>query len=302
MEVNKIIKKHNKAKSDVVLDVIKVIFLFVVTFVTLFPFWNILVVSLNDAQDALRGGIYFWPREFSLASYRRIFQNELFMNSIKVSVARTFLATPLAVLVTAMSAYVVSRKELVGRKGLNLFFIFTMYFSGGIVPYYMVIRSMGLINNFFVYIIPGAMGVYNMILIRSFIDNLPEELFESAKLDGANDITIFFKIVMPLSKPILMTVALFVAVGQWNSWFDAHLFTTSQSLKPMQAILVEILNQYQVGETLSAQMSAAASGQSITPDSIRYAATIVSTLPIIMVYPFIQRYFIKGMMIGAIKS
>ena len=224
------------------------------------------------------------------------------MASVKVTVARTLIGTPIAVLVTAMCAYAVSRKELVGRKFLNLFFIFTMYFGGGIVPYYMIIKSLGLTDNFLVYVIPGAMGVYNMILIRSYIDTIPEDLFESARLDGANDVIIFFKIILPIAKPILVTVALFVAVTQWNSWFDAYLFTSSQDLKPMQSILVEILNQYQTGDSQSSQMSAAAAGRTTTPDSIRMAATIVSTIPIIIVYPFIQKYFVKGMMIGAVKS
>lgn len=293
---------QRSSKSDVVLDICKFLFLLFVTFVTIYPFWNILVVSLNDAKDALRGEIYFWPRKFSLASYAEILRNQEFIGSIKVTVARTVIGTPLAVLVTSMAAYVISRRNLVGRKPLSLFFIFTMYFGGGIVPYYMVIKNLGLIDNFLVFVIPGAMGVYNMILIRSFIDTLPEDLFESARLDGATDFTIYFKIILPLAKPILMTVALFVAVGQWNSWFDAFLYTSKQSLKPMQAILVEILNQYQTGGSNSAKMSAAASGQELTPDSIRMAATIVSTIPIIMVYPFIQKYFVKGMMLGAVKN
>jgi putative aldouronate transport system permease protein len=294
--------KKKLTKTDIILDVTILIFLAVITFITVYPFWNILIVSLNDAQDALRGGLFFWPRKFSLASYEQILSNKEFMASIKVTVARTLIGTPIAVLVTAMCAYAVSRKELVGRKFLNLFFIFTMYFGGGIVPYYMIIKSLGLTDNFLVYIIPGAMGVYNMILIRSYIDTIPEDLFESARLDGANDVIIFFKIILPIAKPILVTVALFVAVTQWNSWFDAYLFTSSQDLKPMQSILVEILNQYQTGDSQSSQMSAAAAGRTTTPDSIRMAATIVSTIPIIIVYPFIQKYFVKGMMIGAVKS
>lgn len=295
--------RRHESGSDLALDIIKWIFLAFILFVTLFPFWNVLVVSLNDANDALRGGIWFWPRKFSLASYVSIMNNSDFTNSIWVTIARTAIGTPVSVFITAAAAYVISRKQFTYHRAVNMLFIFTMYFGGGLVPFYMVIKTVGLINNFWVYIIPGAMGVYNMILIRSYIDSLPEDLFESAKLDGANDLRIFFQIVVPLCKPILMTVALFVAVGQWNSWFDAYLYTTSQSLKPMQAIMVEILNQYTVGSTTAAKMSAAASGAaSLTPDSIRMAATIVSTLPIIMVYPFVQRYFVKGMMLGAVKN
>lgn len=296
-------KVKHRDRGDLFLDVFKWVFLIGVAIVTIYPFWNIFVVSLNDATDAIRGGIYLWPRKFSLSSYSEILKNQEFMASIKVTVARTAIGTPISVFVTAMIAYMLSRKELLGRKWLTIAFIFTMYFGGGMVPTYMVIKNLGLINNFWVYILPSALGVYNMILIKNYIETLPEELFESARLDGANDLTIFFKIIVPLSKPILMTVGLFVAVGQWNSWFDAFLYTSSQNLKPMQSILVEILNQYQTGGSVSEQMSQAAAGKAaVTPDSIRMAATIVSTVPIIIVYPFIQKYFVKGIMLGAVKN
>jgi ABC-type sugar transport system, permease component len=296
-------KKRSRDRGDIFLDTFKWVFLIIIGIVTIYPFWNIFVVSLNDATDAIRGGIYLWPRKFSFSSYMEILKNSEFTGSIKVTLARTIIGTPVSVFVTAMIAYVLSRKELFGRKWMTLAFIFTMYFGGGMVPTYMVIKNLGLLDNFWVYILPGALSVYNMILIKNYIETLPEELFESARLDGANDLTIFFKIIVPLSKPILMTVGLFVAVGQWNSWFDAFLYTSSQDLKPMQSILVEILNQYQTGGSVSQQMSQAASGKAaVTPDSIRMAATIVSTVPIIIVYPFIQKYFVKGIMLGAVKS
>ena len=163
----------------------------------------------------------------------------------------------------------------------------------------MVLKNLGLLDNFLVYILPGLLSVYNMILVRNYIEGMPEALFEAARIDGANDLTIFFRIVMPLAKPIVMTIALFVAISQWNSWFDAYLYTNSQSLKTMQSILVEILNQYQTsdaGASAANQLS-----QSITPDSIRMAATMVTTIPIILVYPFIQKYFVKGIMLGSVK-
>lgn len=159
-----------------------------------------------------------------------------------------------------------------------------------------------MLNTFWVFIFPLMMSVYNMILVRSYVESMPESLFEAAKIDGATDLTVFFRLVLPLSKPILMTIGLFVAVNQWNSWFDAYLYTSAQSLKPMQSVLVEILNQYQTGGSVSQQMSNAKSGMTVTPDSIRMAATMVATIPIIMVYPFIQKYFVKGIMLGAVKA
>lgn len=294
--------KTVRTPSEWVLDIIKVVFLATVVVVTVYPFWNIFIISINDATDAIRGGIYFLPRKLSLNSYQEILGRQTFLDSIKVSVARTVVGTPVAVLVTSMLAFSLSRKDLVGRKFWNILFVFTMYFGGGLVPYYMVLKNIHLLDTFWVFIFPMAMSVYNMILVRSYIDSMPDELFEAAKIDGANDLVVYFKMVLPLSKPILMTVGLFVAISQWNSWFDAYLYTSSQSLKPMQSILVEILNQYQTGATTSAQMSNAKSGFTVTPDSIRMAATMVATIPIIMVYPFIQKYFVKGIMLGAVKA
>lgn len=288
-----------KSASDIILDIGKVLFLVLVVIICVYPFWNIFIISINDATDAMRGGIYFLPRKLSFSSYKDILTRLTFLHSILVTVARTVIGTPLAVLVTTALAYVLSRKELLWRKQITMLFIFTMYFGGGLVPYYMVLKNMGMLNNFIVYIFPNIVSVYNMILVRNYIEGMPEEIFESAKIDGANDLVIFFKLVLPLSKPIIMTIALFVAITHWNSWFDAYLYTNSQSLKVMQSILVEILNQYQ---TSGANQVANRATQSITPDSIRMAATMISTIPIIMLYPFIQKYFVKGIMLGSVKS
>lgn len=291
--------KSKKCFSDIVIDVVKVLFLVMVVVVCVYPFWNIFIISINDATDAMRGGLYFLPRILSLNSYIDILSRETFQHSILVTVARTVIGTPLAVLVTSALAYVMSRKELLGRKQLNLLFIFTMYFGGGMVPYYMILKSLGLLNNFWVFILPNLLSVYNMILVRNYIEGMPEAIFESAKIDGANDLVVFFRMVLPLAKPIIMTVALFVAIGHWNSWFDAYLYTNSQNLKTMQSILVEILNQYQTSE--AGASAADRMTQSITPDSIRMAATMVTTIPIIMVYPFVQKYFVQGIMLGSVK-
>lgn len=292
-------KYKKKCASDWFLDIFKVLFLVFVTVICVYPFWNIFIVSINDATDALRGGLYFLPRKLSIASYIDILKRDTFLHGIWVTLLRTAIGTPLAVLFTTMLAYVLSREDLLWKKGLNLLFVFTMYFGGGMVPYYMVLKNLGMLNNFIVFIFPNIISVYNMILVKNYIEGMPKEIFESSKIDGANDLVIFFKIVFPLSKPIIMTIALFVAVMHWNSWFDAYLYTNSQSLKTMQSILVEILNQYQ---TSSANQAANQAGQQLTPDSIRMAATMIATIPIIMVYPFIQKYFVKGIMLGSVKS
>ncbi len=291
--------KKQYAPSDRIFDIIAFIFLALVVVMCVYPFWNIFIISINDATDAIRGGIYFLPRKLSIASYEDILTRSTFLHSILVTVLRTGLGTPLAVLATTALAYVLSRQELLCKKPITLLFIFTMYFGGGLVPYYMVLKNLNMLDHFIVFIFPNLISVYNMILVRNYIEGMPQELFESSKIDGANDLIIFTKIILPLCKPIIMTIALFVAIMHWNSWFDAYLYTNSQSLKVMQSVLVEILNQYQ---TTAANQAANRAGQSVTPDSIRMAATMVATIPIIMVYPFIQKYFVKGIMLGAVKS
>jgi putative aldouronate transport system permease protein len=295
-----VIKHKKHTGEDRVISVIVFLVLTIVTLVTLYPFWNIFVISINDATDAIRGGLYLFPRVFSLESYKTIFRDSEFMNSIRITVLRTVIGTPLAVLATAGLAFSLSRRDLVGRKFFNFAFIFTMYFGGGMIPYYMILLDTHLYDTFWVYIFPNLVSVYNMILVKAYVDSMPAEIFESARIDGANDLRIFWQMVLPLSKPILMTIALFVAIGHWNSWFDSYYFTDSSSLKTLQAVLVKILNQYQTSSLQPGASQNAA--RSVSPDSIRMAASMVATIPIILVYPFVQKYFVKGIMIGAVKS
>ena len=221
------------------------------------------------------------------------------MTGAYITVLRTIIGTLVSLVANALLAFIVSRKRFLFRSQLSLFWVITMYVNGGMIPTFLVYRGFHLTGTFWVYIVPGAVSAFNMLVMRTYMLGLPDSLEESAQLDGAGYFTIFTRIISPLCKPVYATVALFVAVGQWNSWFDAYLFTNSQSLKTMQSILVEILNQYQ---SSSANQAANQASQTITPDSIRMAATMVATIPIIMVYPFIQKYFVKGIMLGSVKS
>ncbi|TLS54049.1 carbohydrate ABC transporter permease [Paenibacillus antri] len=295
---------RNASLSDYAFNVLLYAFLSAVFVVTFYPFWNILVVSLNDATDSVRGGLYLWPREFSLESYRSIFRNDELLLSVRVTVLRTIVGTPLTVLAISMMAYSLSKRKLILWRPLTLFFIFTMYFGGGLIPTYMVIKSLGLIDTFSVFIFPGLIGVFLMILVRTYMEQLPGELEESAKMDGANDLAIFARIVLPLCVPVLATIALFVGIGHWNSWYDSYIYTYKPELKTLQAVLVKILNQFQTGAMVSEAEQLANSSKRIpvSGESIRMAVTMVATIPIVMVYPFIQRYFVKGIMMGAIKS
>ena len=278
--------------------------LFILFAVTFFPFWNIFVLSLNEAGDSMRGGIFLWPRKISIDSYLAVFRNEEILSSLKITLLRTAIGVPSTVITTSMLAYGLSKKELVGRKFINLFFIFTMYFSGGLVPTYIVIKMLGLIDKLAVLILPNMINVFWMLLLRTYMEGLPKELEESAKIDGANDIIIFARIILPVCIPVLATVTLFSAISHWNSWYDSHIYTYKPELKTLSAILVQILNQYQTGSMLSEaqQLANDAKKMRVSSESIRMAVTMVATLPIIIVYPFIQRYFTKGIMIGAIKG
>jgi putative aldouronate transport system permease protein len=275
--------------------------LFIVTF---FPFWNIFVISLNDATDSLRGGLMLWPRVFTTDSYASVFKNQEILSSIRVTLARTLLGVPLTLLTISMSAYALKNKELVGRRFWNFFFVFTMIFSGGMIPSYMLIKSLGLIDNFLVFIFPGIMNVFWMILVRTYMEGLPRELEESARMDGANDIAIFFRIILPICLPVLATVGLFSAINHWNAWYDSYIYTSQAELKTLSAVLVKILNQYQTGAMLTQaqQMAESSKKVPVSSESIRMTVTMVATIPIILVYPFLQRFFIKGMLIGSVKS
>lgn len=296
--------REKKTMPERLFDISLYIFLSFIFIITFYPFWNILVISLNDATDTLRGGLYFWPRDITFESYRSVFSNPEIWSAIKVTLMRTVLGTALSLVCISMLAYSLSKRHLLGWRFFSFFFVFTMYFGGGLIPSYMVIKSLGLIDTFWVFIFPGMIGVFLMILVRTFMEQLPGEIEESAKIDGANDLQIFARIVMPLCVPVLATIGLFLAIGHWNSWYDSYIYTYKPELKTLQAVLVKILNQFQTGGMMSQaqQMAANNNRVPVSSESIRMAVTMVATLPIILVYPFVQKYFVKGMMMGAIKS
>lgn len=293
--------KKNHISLGSVLVYTALALLFVITF---FPFWNIFVLSLNDATDSLRGGLMLWPRAFTIDSYKAVFADTELLSALKVTLTRTLIGVPLNLLCVTTLAYALSQQNLVGRKYINLFFVFTMYFSGGMIPTYMIIKWLGLIDNFLVYLLPGLYNVYWMILVRTYIEGLPTGMLESAKIDGANDLQIFFRIVLPTCTPVTVTIGLFAAINHWNSWYDSYIYTNKNSLKTLSAVLVKILNQYQTGSMMTAaqQMAAASKKIPVSSESLRMAVTMVTTIPIILVYPFVQKYFIKGIMLGSVKE
>ncbi|WP_438448435.1 carbohydrate ABC transporter permease [Gorillibacterium sp. sgz5001074] len=291
--------------SDKVFDTCNILFMLALMIITLYPFINMLAVSLNDANDAIKGGIYIWPRSWTMENYKYIFGESSIYHSTLISALRTVIGTAVAVFCTAMLAYTISRQDYVLRKFVTMFFVFTMYFSGGLIPVYLLIKNLNLIDSFWVYIIPGIVGVFNMIVIRSFIEGLPEGILESARIDGAGEFTTFMRVVLPLTIPALATVSLFVAVGQWNSWFDVFLYNSSNlNLSTLQYELMKILQTSNTATSQSAGDVYAQSGSvtSVTPASIRATMTIIAGVPILVVYPFLQKYFVQGMTVGGVKG
>jgi putative aldouronate transport system permease protein len=289
--------------NDRIIDIVIYTLLAVLSFTAIYPFWNTLVMSLNEGKDTSMGGLTFWPREFTFDNYEVIFSDERFFRAMGISFARTVSGTFLSVLITALMAFALAKKELKGKKYYMIFAIITMYFQGGLIPTYLWLREIGLFNNFWVLIIPGILSIWNMIVFRTFFQGLSEELEESAKLDGCNYYGLFFRIVLPISGPVFATLSLFTAVGLWNDWFNAGIFINNADLLPVQNYLMNMINSSSTAEMLS-QMGSGVSvvTQTVTPKSLQMTAVMVVTLPIIMVYPFLQKYFVKGVMIGSLKE
>jgi len=270
-------------------------------FLMLYPVWYVTVLSLNDATDAMMGGIFWWPRKFSLESYATVFANKAILQAFWITVTRTLLATVLHVFFTAMVAYALSKKDLVGRKFFLAFGTVTMFFGGGLIPYFLVIKGLGLFDSYLVYLFPALFSFYNLIIFQAFFREMPAELEESARLDGCSDWTIFLRIILPLSKPVLATIALFVGVGTWNDYFTGVIFINNPDLQPIQTFLYRIVSENTSSEML-ANTPAGIRSTSVTSTSLKLATMVVTTAPIVAVYPFLQKYFVKGMLLGSIKG
>ena len=294
-------RKIKKSVPDKIFVVCNTIFMIAFVIITLYPVLNTLAISLNDGTDALRGGIYLLPRKWTMKNYITVLQKNNLITGAYITVLRTVLGTVTALFANAILAFIVSRKRFLFKRSLSLFWVITMYVNGGMIPVFLLYKNLGLTNSFWVYVIPGMVSAFNMLVIRTYMAGIPDSLEESAQLDGAGYTTIFLKIISPLCKPVYATVALFVAVGQWNSWFDAMLYNRmSQQYTTLQYELMKLLSSV-TNQSGSAEAMKNAIG-SVTPTSVRAAATILTMLPIICLYPFLQRYFVTGLTIGGVKE
>lgn len=293
-------KKKRSKTGDKVFNLCNAIFMILFVVVTLYPVLNTLAVACNDGTDALRGGIHLWPRRWSMKNFETVLKIDRLPTAALITVERTIIGTLLALFANAVLAFIVSRKRFIFKKFMSLFWVVTMYVNGGLIPTFLLFKSLGLTNSFAVYVIPGMFSAFNMLVIRTFMNGIPDSLEESAQLDGAGYTKIFLRIISPLCKPVYATVALFVAVGQWNSWFDAMLYNRlSDKLTTLQYELMKLLSSVTKQGTSIESMK---QGGAVTPTSVRAAATILTMLPIICLYPFLQRYFVTGMTLGGVKE
>lgn len=293
------IKKANRHPSNVISYIICVI----VMLACFYPFYYIIICSFSQ-PNMVSKGVFLWPVKLTLYTYQQILKQNNIPSAFLVSVARTVIGTLLCIFVTSFLAYLVTQKEMIGRKFIYRLIIITMYFNTGLIPWYITMRMYGLQNNFLLYILPGAVNAFYLILVKTFIEQLPSSLEEAARIDGAGFFKIYYRIILPLSKPIIATVTVFCAVAQWNSWTDNYFLVGNKSLQTLQLILYNYLNQAQV---LANAMNNSTNGgmdlsKQITPLSIQMGVTVITILPIMLVYPFLQKQFAKGIMMGAIKG
>ncbi len=290
---------NKRSFSEICFDTINVFLLILMMLLTVYPLIYVLFASVSDA-GSLMGykGMLWRPLGFSLDAYTNVFRNPMIVKGYGNTLFVVLMGLVLNITLTAFGAYALSRKSLLYRKPLMLFIIFTMFFSGGLIPLYLTVKGVGLIDSLWSLIIPTAINTFNLILMKTAFEAIPDALEESAKIDGANDFVILFRIVLPLSMPVVAVMLLYYGVGHWNSWFNAMIFLQERSLYPLQLVLRGILLQ---GEA-SSNSGASDEDAAMLAATLKYATIIVATVPILFVYPFLQKYFVKGALIGAVKG
>ncbi|MEK4357781.1 carbohydrate ABC transporter permease [Paenibacillus sp. FSL M7-1455] len=291
-----------------VFNLLNYILLTLFGFLMIYPFIYILIYSLNDGKDSMVGALYFFPRKFTLDNYAQVFDNKQIWQAYKITILRTVTGTVLHVLLCTLMAYALSKKTLPGRTFFTFYIFLPTIFSAGFIPYFITLQKLHLINTFWVYVIPMLFNFMHIVIIRTFLQGIPEEIEESARIDGLNDFQIFMRIIIPLSGPVIATISLFIGVAHWNDWFTGTYYVSDKNLIPVQTLLQQMLTE---AEALSSSMQRAAQqgGQTVnvnmagaTPESLRMALLVITVFPILCVYPFLQKYFVKGVMIGSVKG
>lgn len=294
--------KFKRTLEDNIVDSIVYFILLIIFITSFYPFYLSIILSFNDGLDSTKGGIYLLPRVLTLNNYKLFFTNVNWINAFVLTIFRTLLGTSVTVFVTLLVAYGLSYKNLMFKKFYITLIIISMYFSGGLIPYYITLKSVGLLNSFWVYIIPGALNLFFVLVAMSFFKDISPEMSESAMLDGASEITILIKIIMPISKPIMATLAIFSGVGHWNSWFDSAFFVRDESLRTLGYRLMEVINKSNIPSNAGTATKNMASLAATNPLATQVTAMVISVLPIMFIYPFLQKYFMSGLTLGSVKG
>ena len=294
--------KKKKSTGDVIADFLIYLVCLIFIILCIYPFYYIMIYSISDPNQAA-AGLVLLPKGFSLETFRGIFRLNDIPSAFMVSVLRSIIGTVFTIAGSSFFAYLVTNQNMFGRKFVYRFVILTMYINAGLIPWYMTMKLYRLQNNFLLYVVPGIVTAYYVILIKTYMEQLPKELEESAKIDGAGIFTIFAKIIFPLSKPIIATIAVYAIVGHWNSWTDNYFLVTDARLQTLQMVLYNYLNQANRFQNMSSSaLDSSAAVSMITPTSIKMCITVIVVIPLMSVYPFLQRYFVKGIMMGAVKG
>lgn len=297
-------RKRKASVGDTLLQLFIYLIVILLCLAILLPCLNVLALSFNDGADAARGGVYLWPRKLTFGNYNQVFSDGKIMKAYVITVARTVVGTAGSLTVTSLAAFSLRDKRLPGNKLITMLITFTMLFGGGMIPTYIQYKNLHILDTFWVYVIPGLVSVTYLLMMRTFFESLPESLEESAKLDGCGAFGIYWRIMLPLSKPVIAVVGLYTAVNQWNDWFSGAFYMKSSGLWPVQTVLQQMLARAMAAqkEVTTVAQAIAQNSNSVTSDSLKMAAVVVTTVPILCVYPFAQKYFAKGAMIGAVKG
>lgn len=289
-----------KSKGDKVADAAINTVLTLFALVTLFPLYYVVVVSLTPYIEVMKnGGFVIWPEHLTFQAYKEIFGSARIPQALKITVFITVVGTTLNLLVTTLLAYPLSKKSVPGRNMILMAIVFTMIFSGGIIPLYIMVRSLGLYDSVWALVIPGMVSTFNLLIVKTYFENLPAEVEEAAKVDGCGDIQTLFRIVLPLSAPIMATIGLFYGVTHWNEYFKGIFYISDKTLMPMQVVLRSMIQAPNVSSELSINSLAL---DALPPETIKMAVVVVATLPLLIIYPFLQKYFVKGALLGSVKG
>ena len=301
-------RRRRWSTERIVFTSLNTTFLVALAVIMVYPLLNTLAISLNDGMDAVRGGIGIWPRVFSLRNYEIVFNMDTIYQAFIMSTLKTVVVVATNLFFTSMLAFALSRKEFIFRRPITLIFVLTLYFDAGLIPNYLLIKDLGMLNSFQAYWVPVMISAFNLIILRTYMKSIPEEITESARMDGAGDFRTWWQIIMPLCRPVLAVIGLFVAVGSWNAWLDTLLYNSGDpNLTTLQYELQKLLASSMnaganSGNSAANQAAVGAGGQLTTPVALRSAITMVAAVPILLVYPFLQKHFVSGLMIGSVKG